>query len=98
MSRPTAVAVIFVLLIATAARAQSTIADGVDAFMRGDYRRAADILNPIVEQSPRPDAAAAFFLAVMYDTGLGVPADPIRACAFYGNASLPAAASSVSPF
>ena len=79
-----------VMLVGAAlAHAQSATREGVDAFVRGDYRRAAEILKPIAEQSPQPDAVAAFFMAAMYDTGLGIPADPIRACALYLRADGP---------
>ena len=57
-----------------------------EAVKAGDYRRASDILHPIViEQYRNPDAtkdpAAARQLAGMYARGLGVPHDPIVACA-----------------
>lgn len=58
---------------------------GVDAFLRGDYTRAAELLRPVVEAWPSgaSDPAAAFFLASLYDVGLGVPQDRVRACALY---------------
>jgi hypothetical protein len=64
--------------------AQGTAADGVDAFLRGEYERAAQILQPIAESPwPPDDGAAAFFMAAMYENGLGVPRNPARACALY---------------
>ncbi len=68
-------------------RAQTTAADGVDAFARGDYQRAADILEPIAEQSSAHDHTAEFFMAATYENGLGVPRDAVRACALYIRAS-----------
>jgi hypothetical protein len=91
-------AAIVVLVGASSARAQPGTAEGVDAFVRGDYRRAAEILRPIAEQAPQPDAVAAFFMAAMYDTGLGIPADPIRACALYLRADSPTFGAARSPF
>lgn len=91
-------AAIIMLVGVSSVDAQSGTAEGVDAFVRGDYRRAAEILKPIAEQSPQPDAVAAFFMAAMYDTGLGIPADPIRACALYLRADSPAIGAERSPF
>jgi len=73
--------------IAASARAQTT-ADGVDAFLRGDYPRAAEIFTPLVSPLRPPDHVAEFFLAAMYENGLGVPVDPSRACALYSRASV----------
>jgi hypothetical protein len=72
---------------ASLSRAQQGTSEGVDAFVRGDYQRAADILKPIAEQSPDTDHVAEFFMAALYDSGRGVSADPMRACAFYLRAS-----------
>ncbi|HXG90648.1 MAG TPA: hypothetical protein VNJ02_20195 [Vicinamibacterales bacterium] len=57
--------------------------DGIAAFVRGDYQRAAAILKPLAESWPPVNPAAAFLMATLYETGRGVPADPIRACALY---------------
>jgi TPR repeat protein len=62
---------------------QTGTADGVAALARGDYQRAAEILKPIAEDWRSDDTAAQFFMAGLYDTGRGVPADPLRACALY---------------
>jgi hypothetical protein len=67
----------------TIVRAQSTTADGVEAFVRGDYQRAAEILKPIAETSPLPYDAAKFLMGTLYENGLGVAADRTRACALY---------------
>lgn len=66
-------------------QAQTSTADGVAAFVRGDYRRAAEILKPLAERWPQAgDPVAQFFMAMMYEAGHGVPADAVRACALYG--------------
>jgi hypothetical protein len=62
---------------------QTGTADGVAALARGDYQRAAEILKPIAEDWKSDDAAAQFFMAGLYETGRGVPVDPMRACALY---------------
>jgi hypothetical protein len=76
------VAMAIVVGVTATARAQTT-ADGVAALVRGDDGRAAGILQPIVEDWRHRDAAAAFFLGTLYETGRGVPLDPLRACALY---------------
>ena len=76
------------VMTASLAQAQTSMADGVDAFVRRDYPRAVTILKPIAEAWPPGDPAAAFFMATLYENGLGVPADPLRACALYIQASL----------
>jgi hypothetical protein len=68
--------------------AQTRTADGVVALIRGDYQRAAEILKPIAEDWESHDPAAQFFLAGLYETGRGVVADPLRACALYARASM----------
>jgi hypothetical protein len=70
--------------------AQSRTGDAVAALLRGDEQQAAAILQPIVEDPRQNDPAAAFFMATMYDTGRGVPLDPLRACALYQRAEIDA--------
>ena len=70
------------VMAASLAQAQTTTADGVDAFVRGDYPRAVEILKPAAESWPG-DPVAAFFMATLYESGRGVPGDPLRACALY---------------
>ena len=89
MSRLAAFAALLLLLSAGIARAQTTTADGVLAYAAGDYDRAAAILRPLAGSSAAPDSVAAFFMAMLYDTGRGVPADPMRACALFLRAGLP---------
>jgi len=74
------------VLVGAAARgvsAQTATADGVAALARGDYQRAVEILKPIAEDSYAEDTAAQFFMAGLYESGVGVPVDPLRACALY---------------
>jgi len=79
---------IVVLLSGGVVGAQSPAADGVVALARGDYQRAVEILKPLADDWRTNDQAAQFFMAGLYDSGLGVPADPARACALYMRASL----------
>lgn len=88
MSVRPALAALCVVLVASTAEAQSTVADGVAALARGDVSRAADILRSIAEDWHQNDPAAAFFLGTLYETGDGVPADPVRACALYSIATM----------
>lgn len=54
----------------------------IEAVVRGDFGRAAELLVPMVQNwTADIDPAAAFFLAALYEEGLGVPQDEIRACA-----------------
>jgi hypothetical protein len=78
-----------ILIITAAVRSsagQTTTADGVAALARGDYRLAVEILKPIAEDWRSDDATARFFMAGLYDSGRGLPADPLRACALYQRA------------
>ena len=63
--------------------AQAATADGLAALARGDYQRAVEILKPIAENWNIEDTAAQFFMAGLYESGDGVPMDPLRACALY---------------
>jgi hypothetical protein len=82
MMRPRALFIVAaIVLLSVSPRGQTSTADGVDAFLRGDYARAAEILKPLAETPWAPDATAAFFMAALYEGGLGVAADPLRACA-----------------
>jgi hypothetical protein len=57
-------------------------AAAIEAIVRGDYARAAELLEPLERlRSGTIDPAAAFFLAALYEDGLGVPQDEVRACA-----------------
>ena len=68
----------------------AAVGDGAAAFARGEYERAAEILTPLAERvRTQGDPAAAFLLGMMYENGLGVPRDPIRACTLYLKASFP---------
>lgn len=86
--RPGVLPVAGVLVMAASlVQAQTSTADGVDAFVRADYQRAAEILKPIAESWRPRDHVAEFFMATLYESGLGVLADPMRACALYVRAS-----------
>ncbi len=68
--------------------AQTATSGGIDAFVRGDYQRAAQILKPIAERWPgQIDDAASFFMAALYANGLGLPRNVDRACALYSRSS-----------
>ena len=86
-------ALAFSLSMATSshASAQSArTADGVAAFVRGDYDAAVELLKPAAESWQIPyDSTALFFMALMYDKGLGVSQDPVRACALLLRTSAP---------
>lgn len=61
---------------------------GVEAFVRGDFVRAVQLLQPIAERwTDSSDDAARFFMAAAYWNGLGVPRDPVKACALHLSAA-----------
>lgn len=80
MSRMTHIVCALVLL-ATPAAAQSTTEDGVRAMLRGDYRAAFRILQPLADDTAHPDPVAQFFLAILTDTGH--TGDNQRACGLF---------------
>ena len=84
-----AIATVMALAITGARASAQAASDGVAAFLRADYARAAALLIPAAEDVWQPDHTAEFFLGMMYDNGLGVSADPVRACSLYVRASLP---------
>lgn len=63
--------------------AQTPVEKGIEAFANGDYGLAAELLAPIAEGWPLVDGAAPFFMAMMYEAGVGVSRDDLRACAMY---------------
>ena len=79
----------FRLLLAAALSTLPSIASAqawADAYKSGDYRKAADLLHPLVIQTAvdpggpnDPDPPR--YLSTMYAEGLGVARDPIAACA-----------------
>jgi hypothetical protein len=77
------IVLIGVFVAAACVSAQTATADGVAALARGDYQRAVEILKPIAEDWNIEDTAAQFFMAGLYESGDGVPIDPLRACALY---------------
>jgi hypothetical protein len=81
---------VIVVILTAAGRdlaAQTITADGVAALARGDYQRAVEILKPLAEDWRSRDTVAQFFMAGLYESGNGVPADPLRACALYARAT-----------
>lgn len=72
--------------------AAQTVSDGVQAIARGDYESAARILRPLAENTPTPDPAAQFFLAMLYQTGSGVRINTLHACTLYLGAATPSSA------
>ena len=59
-------------------------AAAIQAIVQADYTNAATLLKPLVDNwTGRVSEAAAFFLATLYENGLGVPQDLPRACALY---------------
>jgi hypothetical protein len=72
------------------AGARTTSAAGIDAYPRKDYDAAAEILRPIAERTDRPDHAAEFFMASLYESGRGVAVDLVRSCALYQRSADPA--------
>jgi hypothetical protein len=81
------VTIIAAVVCGISAQTTTATADGVAALARGDYPRAVEILKPIAEDWRSQDTAAQFFMGGMYETGHGVPADPLRACALYERAA-----------
>ncbi|WP_294108243.1 SPOR domain-containing protein [Sphingomonas sp.] len=74
------------LLAAGGAMAQSkqSVKDGVDAYQRGEFRRAVDIWRPFAIKG---DADAQFNLGQAYNFGRGVPVDLGLAEQWYGRAA-----------
>jgi len=85
-NRASVVSASLVLLTAPVA-GQQAASPGVAAFLAGDYETAARLLTPVAERSATPDPVAQFFLATLYDSGSGVPRNPLRACGLYMAAS-----------
>jgi hypothetical protein len=74
---------VLALTVPSAAAAQTSTVEGVQAIVRGDYASAARILRPLAEAAREPDPLAQFFLATLYETGEGVARNHIRACGLY---------------
>jgi hypothetical protein len=94
MRRQVLVTILAMTADIAATSAQTNTADGVAALLRGDYQRAVEILKPVAEDDHSRDTVAQFFMAGLYQSGQGVPADPLRACALYARA----ASNAESPF
>jgi hypothetical protein len=78
---------VLLLLTTTPLVAQGPAAAGVDAFVRGDYARAFEILQPLTASPWSADRVAEYFLGAMYENGLGVARDQMRACRLYHRAA-----------
>ena len=70
-------------LFAPAAAGQSATEGGIRAMLRGEHQVAARVLRPLADDETRPDPVAQFFLAILYETGQGVPRDSGRACSLF---------------
>src|SRR5262249_26978313 len=73
-------AVLVLWLAAAAPSAASSLADGTNAFRRGDYQTAARLLIPLPQ---RGHAKAHAVLGLMYEYGRGVPQDFVIAAHWY---------------
>jgi len=69
--------------------AQTSVDDGVRAFVQGDYGLAARILSPLAESSEEPNTTAQFFMAMLYASGKGIAMDSLRACSLFAAAAKP---------
>jgi hypothetical protein len=67
--------------------AQATREDGLQAFVSGDYARAAQILGPLAEAPQSADGIAQFLMAMLYDTGQGVGRSTSLACGLFEKAA-----------
>jgi TPR repeat protein len=67
--------------------AQGTREDGLQAFVSGDYARAAQILGPLAEAPQSSDGIAQFLMAMLYDTGQGVGRNTSLACGLFQKAA-----------
>ena len=76
-------ACVFLLLVPGTSNAQPSRDEAIRLLLNGDYQRAAQALRPLAEDSTKPDPAAQFLLAILYDTGQGVPRNVPRACGLY---------------
>ena len=74
-------------VLATPISAQSTTENGIRAVLGGEYQTAARILRPLAGDPARPDPVAQFFLAVLYESGQGVPEDALRACILFAGSA-----------
>jgi len=86
-SNPATVVGVSLLLLAAPAYGQPPASPGVAAYLAGDYDTAARLLTPVAERTADPDPVAQFLLATLYESGRGVPRNPLRACGLYMAAS-----------
>jgi TPR repeat protein len=71
-----AIAAVLLVLSFAEPAAAGPLEDADAALKRRDYATALRFIRPLAEQG---DASAQYNLGVMYDTGLGVPQDKVRA-------------------
>lgn len=76
-----------VLLAPGTVAAQASRDDAIRMVLAGDYQRAEQALRLLAEDPAKPDPSAQFFLAMLYDTGAGVPRMVMRACGLYRQAA-----------
>lgn len=69
----------------TPVRAQDAFQQGLDAYLRGEYREALALWQPAAGSG---DEVAAFNIGVLYARGLGVDADPAQALRWYRQSAL----------
>lgn len=77
----------FFLLVPCAAAAQPSRDEAIRLLVAGDYQHAAEVLRPLADDPVKPDPAAQFLMAILYDTGRGVPRNVMRACGLYRQAA-----------
>ena len=95
MTRPGVIirTVLAALLLPVAAVAQDARAEGIKAFLRGDYVEAATMLRPLAEAAQPPDQTAQLIIGMLNDSGYAGQGGTTRACASYA-----AAAAAPGPF
>lgn len=71
--------------MSAAAYAQSAFQQGLDAYLKGEYRQALEIWKPAAESG---DKVSAFNVGVLYAQGLGVDADPVEAVRWYRRSAI----------
>ncbi len=75
---------LFLALLAPAFASANDFGDALAAYDAGDYRKAALVWRELAEAGNVPAQSA---LALLYDQGLGVTADPARAADWYRRAA-----------
>ncbi|MEE8188676.1 MAG: hypothetical protein V3T80_05660, partial [Kiloniellales bacterium] len=68
------------VLAAHAGPVKADFRKGIDAYSRGDYATALEEFHQAAEHN---DADAQYWLGYMFDTGKGVPENPVEAAKWY---------------